>query len=375
MAPSKKLLFLVTEDWYFCSHRLPLAKAAQQVGYKVSVLTRENRHGDLIRESGMELIPLNMVRGSAAPLQELRSLWQIAQVYRQFKPDIVHHVALKPVLYGSLVAMFFPKLKVVNLMAGFGAVFSSKHWKASVLRPWVKKLFQILFRRKNTLTIVQNTEDFGLLSGHLRIPASKLRLIKGSGVDIQRFYPVQEPTGLVNIALVSRLLWDKGVGEYVAAVKLLKQKGLMFNALLVGQPDMENMASIGAEQLQAWNEVGYVQYHGHVEDIAQFWRQSHVAVLPSYREGLPKSLLEAAASGRPIITTNTSGCKEVVENYKNGFLVPVKSVAELADALERLILNKELREKMGSAGRLKVEQEMSDDIVLTQTLAVYREML
>lgn len=375
MTNRQKILYFVTEDWYFCSHRMALAVAAQQAGYDVSVLTRVDQDGELIRQAGMNLIELDVMRGSINPIYELNTLWNVWKVYRQLQPDIVHHVALKPVLYGSLVAMFFPRLKVVNLMAGLGAIFSSRNWKAFALKPWIKLLFSVLFRQSHSLTIVQNREDYDLLSRHLRVPVARLRLIKGSGVDIQQFYPKPEPIGLVNIALVSRLLWDKGIGEYVAAVRLLKQKGLVFNAYLVGKPDAENMASISTEQLQLWQTEGYVHCLGYVEAVAQFWHKTHIAVLPSYREGLPKSLLEAAACGRPIITTNTSGCKEIVDDGINGILVPVKAVNELADAMEKLILNQDLREKMGAAGRLKLEQEFSDAIILSQTIGLYREIL
>lgn len=375
MISPKKLLFLVTEDWYFCSHRLALAKAAQQAGFDVSVLTRVNRHGDIITHAGMNLIPLNVVRGGVNPFVELNTLWQIWLAYRRIKPDLVHHIALKPVLYGGLVALFIPNIKVVNLIAGLGSIFSSKNSVALILKPLVKKLFCVLFKRANSLTIVQNQEDFDLLFHDLQIPAQKLRLIKGSGVDTDIFYPVHEPVQPVNIVLVSRLLWDKGIGEYVRAVKLLKQKGLLFNAFLIGKPDVENMASIDIEQLDVWQAEGSIQCLGHVENIARFWHKSHVAVLPSYREGLPKSLLEAAAAGRPIVTTNTSGCKEVVDEGVNGFLVPVRAVKELADALEKLILDASLRKKMGAAGRKKVEQEFSNEIILAQTLSVYRELV
>jgi glycosyltransferase involved in cell wall biosynthesis len=375
MTKRKKLLFLVTEDWYFCSHRLALAKAAQQAGFAVSVLTRVNKHGDVIQNADVDLIPLKMVRGGVNPLFEFAALRQIWLTYRQIKPDIVHHVALKPVLYGGLVALFMPDIKIVNLLAGLGSVFSSRTWTAYILRPLFKKLFQVLFKRTHSLTIVQNQEDYDFLSYDLQVPVTQLRLIKGSGVDTERFYPAQEPVGSVQMALVSRLLWDKGIGEYVAAVRQLKQKGLVFNAFLVGKPDAENMASIATEQLHAWQAEGVVQCLGYVEDVALFWNKTHIAVLPSYREGLPKSLLEAAAAGKPIVTTDTSGCKEIVEEGVNGFLVPVRTVKELANALEKLILDAALRKKMGAAGRKKVEQAFSNDFILAQTLSVYRELV
>jgi glycosyltransferase involved in cell wall biosynthesis len=369
-----KLLFFVTEDWYFCSHRLALAKAAQDAGFNVSVLTRVNEDGETIQNAGITLIPLELERGGHNPFRELRTLVQVAMVYRRLKPDLVHHIALKPILYGGLVSLAMPNLKVINLLAGLGTVFSTDHPKTRFLRSLVQRLFVVLFGRRNTVTIVQNNEDYGLLLQQLGIPDSKLRLIKGSGVDIEKFYSVSEPLPPIRIGMVSRLLWDKGVGEYVAAMRMLKQKGFVFDAMLVGMPDDENMSSITQQQMHEWEEEGVVSCLGHLNTISAFWQNTHIAVLPSYREGLPRCLLEAAASGRPIVTTDTSGCREVVEHGVNGLLVPLRDVDDLANAVEQLILNQALRIKMGEAGRRKVEQEFSDAVVLAQTLDVYREL-
>lgn len=368
-----KLLYFVTEDWYFCSHRLELARAAQQAGYDVHVLTRVNADGDKIRAEGFHLIPLTMQRGSINPLRELQALFQVWQAYQQIKPDIVHHVALKPVLYGGLVSCLLPHLKTVNLVAGLGAIFSSDKPKSRLLRPVVKLLFRWLFNRHNSKVIVQNSEDQAVLINELRINPAHVVLIKGSGVNIQHFSPQPEPNGKVSVALVSRLLWDKGIGEFVAAVKLLKAKGLDFSALLVGKPDPENMASVTEQQLKIWQASELVECVGHKEDIAQLWQETHIAVLPSYREGLPKSLLEAAACGRPIVTTDTSGCKEIVQDGVNGFFVPVRDVKTLANAVEKLILDPALRKRMGQAGRVMVEQEFASEKIIMQTLEIYRQ--
>jgi len=367
----KTLLYFVTEDWYFCSHRFALAKAAQQQGFNVSVLTSVNQHGDIIRAAGFNLIELNIDRGGINPLRELRTLYQIWRVYQQIKPDIVHHVALKPVLYGGLVALFCPAIHTVNLIAGLGAIFTTNSYKSRLLRPVVILLLRKLFRRANSHMIVQNREDYNLLVNRLLLEPEQVSLIKGSGVDSDRFSPTPEPPGQIRMALVSRLLWDKGVGEYVEAVKLLRQKGLDFTALLVGEPDEKNPATVSAEQYKTWQEEGAVKCLGFVEDIAPVWRDVHIAVLPSYREGLPKSLLEAAACGRAIVTTDTAGCNEVVHNGVNGLLVPVRDVRALADALEKLILNKPIRQAMGVAGRAMIEKEFSDRHIIAQTLRIY----
>jgi glycosyltransferase involved in cell wall biosynthesis len=288
------------------------------------------------------------------------------------QPDIVHHVALKPVLYGGLIVLFFPAMRSVNLIAGLGAIFSSSSFKAKLLRPVVVQWLKRLFRRANTQIIVQNSEDYALLLEQLRLNPATVSLIQGSGVDIERFAPALEPAEPVRIALVARLLWDKGVGEFVEAVKLLKQQGLTFTALLVGDPDPQNLASIPAEQLQTWQQQGLVECTGFVADIPGLWRDTHLAVLPSYREGFPKSLLEASACGRAIVTTDTSGCKELVKDGVNGLLVPVRDAKALASALEKLILDAPLRQKLGAAGRAMVEQQFSNQQVIAQTLRLYQ---
>lgn len=375
MTKGARLLYFVTEDWYFCSHRLALAHAARQMGYQVTVLTRVNQHGDIIRSQGFNLIPLEIDRGGLNPVRELKTLYKVWQTYTQVRPDIVHHVALKPILYGGLAALFIRDIKSVNLIAGLGAIFSSDRLKARLLKPMVKFFLQTLFRSSTNRVIVQNAEDRDLLINQLRIDADNVALIRGSGVDTQKFYPVPEPAGRVGIGLVSRLLWDKGVGEFVAAVKLLKDRGLDFTAILVGEPDDQNLASVHRTQLQEWHDDGLINWLGYQENIADFWANTHIAVLPSYREGLPKSLLEAASCGRPIVTTDTSGCKEIVQNGVNGFLVPVRDVGKLANAMEKLILSAALRQKMGQAGRKMVEQDLSDEIIIAETLQVYRKLM
>lgn len=370
-----KLLYLVSEDWYFCSHRLALASAARESGFDVSVLTRVNRHGDLIRSQGIHLIALDMKRGGLNPLQELKSFFQIWRSYARLRPDIVHHVALKPVLYGGLAAFFRRDIRSIHLIAGLGAIFSSDRARAKLLKKPVEMFLRFLFKSPASRVIVQNLEDLKLLTERMGIPENRVHLIRGSGVDIRKFQATPEPSGTITIALVSRMLWDKGVGEFVEAVRLLKERGLEFQALLVGDPDPENLASVPRGQLERWRQDALVEWLGYREDVAAVWRAAHIAVLPSYREGLPKSLLEAAACGRPIVTTDTSGCKEIVRHGVNGLLVPVRDARALVGALERLIRNPQLRQSMGRAGREMVESDFSDERVIAETLALYRSVL
>jgi len=372
---NKKLLFLITEDWYFCSHRLPLACAAKAKGFDVAVATRVSQHGPTILEHGIRLLPIRLRRRGNHLWEEFLSFLEIWRIYRTERPDIVHHVALKPLLYGSLAAALTPEIKVVNAIAGLGFVFSSRQWRARVMRPVIKLAFRLLLGRANSRVIVQNVDDRDLLIHSLNISARRVALIRGSGVNIDEYHVTPEPPGDVIVALVSRMLWDKGVGEFVAAVEQLKAEGLQFRAWLVGDTDPDNPAAIDPQQLQTWQREGQVEWLGHRQDIAQLWAQAHIAVLPSYREGLPKSLLEAASCGRPIITADVPGCREIVADGVNGLLVPARSVNKLAQAMKTLISDPALRQDLGQRGRDRVLREFSEQRVIEETLAVYDALL
>lgn len=371
-----KLLFLVTEDWYFCSHRLPIARAARDAGFEVIVATRVNEHADCITREGFRLIPLQMRRRSKNPIRELMAILEIINIYRRERPDIVHHVALKPVLYGALAARIGGVPFVVNALAGLGYVFSSSQSRARILKRFVHTAFRFLLNRQNSVVLLQNPDDQRMLIESKTILPGRTALIRGSGVDIRRFSQSPEPgDGSVIVTLIGRMLQDKGILEFVEASKLLKQRGIHFRAVLVGTPDPENLTSFSTSQLKAWHAEGLVEWWGQKNDIPEVWAHSHIAVLPSYREGVPMSLIEAAACGRPIITTDVPGCREIVQHEQNGLLVPVKDSRALADAICRLIEDPDLRRQMGQEGRKLVEKEFSESIVVKQTLDLYQSML
>lgn len=370
-----RLLFFVTEDWYFCSHRLSLGVAAKAAGYDVVVVTRVREHGERITAAGLRLIPFEMNRRGANPLAELAVLWRLWRVYRAERPDIVHHVSLKPVLYGSLVAKLAGVPAVVNAMAGLGLLFSSTSMKARLLRVPVKAVFRLLLGGKRERLILQNPDNVAEMLGAGIIPQSRVRLIRGAGVDLAECCVQPEPEGPVRILLVARMLWDKGVGDFVAAARDLRERGLAVQCVLVGEPDEANPAAIPLAQLQAWQAEGVVQWLGRRSDVPQLYARSHIACLPSYYgEGIPKSLLEAAACGRPIVTTDSAGCREVVNHQDNGLLVPVRQPVALADALARLVEDASLRQSMGARSRARAEDEFGLPAILAQTLAVYGEL-
>lgn len=370
----KKLLFLVTEDWYFCSHRLPPARAAQAAGYDIIVATRVGSLGAYISAEGFKLIPIDLQRRSRNPFRELAAIVQIVKIYLHERPDIVHHVALKPVLYGSLAAYLVRGPKVVNALAGMGFLFTSASRMAAVLRVVVSRLFRFLLNSGRNLLILQNPDDQAMLVNGGLVAAERVRLIRGSGVDVEHFALTPEPQTTPVVMLPSRMLWDKGVGEFVEAARLLRARGATARFVLVGNGDPDNPASISEGQLKAWHDSGVVECWGHSGDMPTTLTQAHIVCLPSYREGLPKVLLEAASCGRPLIATDVPGCREVVRHGENGLLVPLRNVATLADAIERLLGDADMRRTMGLKGRLMVELKFSETTVAEQTLAVYCEL-
>lgn len=372
MIPRPKLLFVVTEDWYFVSHRLPLAVGAMKTGFDVVVATRVGSHGETIRAAGIRLIPFNLSRRRGNPLAEVVAL---VRLYFRERPDIVHHVALKPIIYGALAARFARVPAQVNAVAGLGWLFTSPTGIMRFIRPAVRWMLVWFLNTRGNLTVVQNSDDRALLI-RTNLPETRVRLIRGAGVDTTSFHPVmQEPSGSVCIVLAARMLWDKGVGEFVEAARLLTQGEVFARFVLVGIPDPGNPASVPDATLRAWHGKNGVEWWGHRDDMPAVFHSAHIVCLPSYyREGLPKVLLEAAACGLPIVTADAPGCREIVHDGDNGFLVPVRDAEALAVALHNLIKDKPLRVKMGQRGREIVLAEFSQERIIAETLAVYQEL-
>lgn len=366
-----KLLILVTEDWYFVSHRLSLAISAQKQGYDVVVAAREGMMAEIIRNNGIRFIPFSMSRRAGSPLTEIIKL---CILYLRERPDIVHHVALKPVMLGSIARWLVRIPAQVNAIAGLGWLFTSSYGIVRFARPLIRRVLGILLDRPNSLTIVQNPDDFAVLncSG---IHTSRLRLISGAGVDTTVFTPTPAPDGPVTVMLVSRMLWDKGVAEFVEAAKILVESGSYARFILVGDPDPSNPASIPETMLQEWEVTHGVEWWGRREDMVNVWQFAHIACLPSYREGMPKSLLEASACGLPIVTTDVPGCRDVVEHNVQGLLVPAHDVSALAAAIALLIEQPYERSRMGENSRARAVEEFSQEIIVAQTMSVYEEVV
>lgn len=370
------ILFLVSEDWYFVSHRLPLARAAVDAGYQVTVATKVSSCRQKIERAGIELIDLPFQRSGLNPLRELAFSIKVLRLYRQLKPDIVHHVAMKPVVIGSLAARLAGVPATVNALGGLGYVFTSETVKARLLRPIVEKLLRLALNGERSALILQNRDDQELLVNSGIVRQSAIKVIRGVGVDpsayINRSSPHRAPCLVV---LPARMLRDKGVHEFVQAASYLTEEGVTARFALVGSPDPQNPNTIAEEQLNAWAADGKIEYWGWRSDIAEVFSQAHIVCLPSYREGLPKVLLEAAASSRAIVTTDTPGCREVVQNGYNGLLVPVRDAKALAQAIRTLILDAELRDRFGRNGRHRIETEFTSSMSVDMTLSTYKELL
>ena len=381
MARRPKLLFLVTEDWYFCSHRLPAARAARAAGFDVVVATRVRAHGDRISDEGFVLRPIEWRRRGDGLLGAGRAISEIARLYRAEQPDVVHHIALKPVLFGGAARrLAFARAErapvAIDSVMGLGAGFSAASVAARLRRPSLGIALRVATGRDRGWVIVQNPEDRAALIA-LGTAPQRIVMIRGSGVDCNHFRPLPDPeAATVTVALVSRMLRDKGVLDAVAAIRLLRGRGLPLQLLLAGPTDPDNSGSLTAELLASLTAEPGIEWLGPVADVRGVWRRSAIAVLPStYGEGVPKTLLEAAACARPIVASDVPGCREVVRHGETGLLVPPRNVDELAAALAALAVDPVRRTAMGRAGRVLVEREFAEDIVAGETLAVYRTAL
>ncbi len=370
----RKIAFFVAESWYFLSHRLPIAKACVALGWDVVVITRVQGEGDIAID-GIRVVPIQLRRSSRNPFRELLSLLEIYRVVRREKPDILHSVGLKSVLYGATVSLLVGVPHTVSALAGMGYIFMSGRLRIRLIRKVIVMWLRRVLRRRSAWLILQNDDDVALLSkGGVAYP-EQIALIRGSGVDLDHFRPSPEPPGPVIFALVSRMLADKGVRELVWAARELIRRGDPIRVWLVGAPDPDNPTSLTDRDLRAWHEEGVVEWLGPQDDIRAIWEQAHVCVLPSYREGLPKALLEAAACGRPMITTNVPGCREVVRDGVEGLLVPPNDWGGLIQAMAKLAQSPELRADMGAAARRHVEDMFSIGKTVDLTLDLYQTML
>lgn len=367
-----KLFLVVNIDHFFLSHRLPIALEAKKRGYDVTICAQDSGFSDKIKGYGLKFIALPMSRSGTNILEELKVLLFFLKLYHREKPDIVHHVTMKPVTYGSIAAKLTRVKRVVNALSGLGFLFINANENRTI-HSLLNRAFKFGFNNTKLRFILQNQDDLAMIKNLKTLKDEHVFLIKGSGVSLDDFKYSIEPTGsIIKVILPARMLWDKGIGEFVEAAQILK--GVYADKvqfILAGGVDCENKATINKAQLLEWHNTGNISWVGFQSNVIQLLTEAHIVVLPSYREGLPKSLIEACAIGRPIVTTNVPGCKEVVVEGVNGFLVPPKNTEALAEAIKKLIIDKELRIKMGIEGRKIAEQFFSIESVLEKTFAIY----
>jgi len=373
---NKRLLFVISEDWYFVSHRLSLAKAAIKLGYEVALLSHFTNHRKVIEDAGIKIIEWPLNRSSRNPFQELAAIKSIFSSIRQFRPDIIHSVAMKPVIYSSIASLFTGLDNRIFALAGLGFVFTSNKRSAKLMRPFLEIAFRLLFKGNKTRLILQNPEDQQALLLAGVIKSKNIRLIRGAGVDIKSFSVNTIPTDISIISLPARMLWAKGIQDFIDCSQKINKDNTIARFVLVGTPDEQNPDSISKQKLTEWNKNSVIEWWGYQSDMPNVFHQSTIVCLPtSYGEGLPKSLLEAASCGRPIVTYDVPGCREIVIDGYNGILVKPKSVTGLVNAISQLINDSELCVKMGKNGRKLVEKHFTQEKIAEETIAVWEELL
>lgn len=372
-----KLLIVVNELWFFYSHRLPLALGALKEDFDVYIVANGDTDlEDKVSKLGLKFHEVQFSRSSINPFKELRVLISLFNIYRKITPDIVHHVTIKPIIYGGIIARIVKTKSVVNSISGLGHVFISQGLVSSVRKVIVKILYRNLFKHNNVRAILQNPEEREMLSKYNIIGFDRSFLIRGAGVDLEAFFPKVEPPEPIVVTLAARMIWEKGVGVYVNAIKILKNKGIKAKFILAGGVDYDYPGFIKKSVLDNWHESGIVTWVGHHSDVSKLYQESHIVCLPSfYSEGVPKSLIEAAACGRPIVTTDKPGCREIVIDKFNGLLVKPCDAESLAHALETLIKNKNLRIEYGKNGRKLVSDDFEVGSVVKSTLNVYADVM
>lgn len=364
-----KIILFANTDWYLYNFRLDLAQALRVRGGQVIFLSPNGEYAPKLQALGFSWLEFPFSRRSMNPLAELATVYRLLRLYQREKPDIAHHFTIKCVLYGSLAAHLSGVKRTINSITGLGYAFNEgNHILGAIARLFYR------FVLKNTQVIFQNPDDLETFTQAKLLRPEQAHLIRSSGIDLARFTPQPENKNQPPLVILpARLLKDKGVLEFVAAARQLKQRGVSARMALVGDPDPHNPTSVSPTEIQGWVAEGVVEAWGWQGQMTDAYAASHLVCLPSYREGVPRSLLEAAATGRAIVTTDAPGCREVVRHGVNGLLVPPRDPAALADALQTLLENPQLRREMGQRGREIVETEFSSGIVIEKTLKVYGE--
>lgn len=372
-------MYIVNVDWFFISHRLQVAKAAHKSGFQIHVVTSITNHYKKMKSEGFVVHPINFKRGKTGLFSYLKDFFNILSIIQREKPDIVHTVTIKAVLLGGIAARLARVRGIVAAISGLGYVFTARGLIAHIRRFFVACLYKFALGDKNTKLIFQNLDDMYLINSIVSFKRNNVDLIKGSGVDLKKFNVRQNMENKLNVVLPARMLKDKGVIEFVDAARMLTKSGVKektnANFVLVGDPDLDNPTSLSLEQIQSWVQAGYVEHWGFCENMSNVYTRSAIIVLPSYREGFPKVLIEAAACGKPIVTTDVPGCRDAILEEKTGLLVPAKNSDLLAKAIEILLKSKKMRDKMGKRARKFAEISFNIDSVAERHIQIYQKLI
>ena len=372
---SKRVLFVITEDWALISHRLHLIDAAILAGYEVGIATRICKHLHILKKYEVKIFNWNIKRRSLNPIKEFFSFLEIYKILWIFKPDIIHAVAQKPVIYSGLARMFYAKVYFIANLGGLGFIFTNKSLRAKLLKLIVTFFLKLALMKKQSRLILQNQENIVTINKLGIIDSKNIRLVRGAGIEIEKFLPSQIPNNIPTVILPGRLLWDKGVAEFIRTAKRIKARNIKSRFVLVGNNDADNPECVPQAKIDEWVSSGIVEHWGRCDNMEIIYQKISIVCLPSYNEGLPKVLLEAASCSRPAVAFDVPGCREVIENNVNGFLVEFGNEYELEKVLTKLINNNELCNQMGEKGRKIVEREFSSKIINTQIFNIWKEMI
>jgi len=373
---SRSILYVLNSPGFFLSHRLELAIKVKNSGYKVSVATAYGEEIKKITELGLDHYILPFSRSGQNPFKEFNVIIKLILLFWRLKPDLVHLVTIKPILYGGIVSRLLKIKHTVCAISGLGTAFISGSILTRIRKKLIFKCYKFIFNQKNLMVILQNTDDIQTFQNIGILKSDQICLINGSGVNLNKFKYVPETRKLKSavVVMASRLLRDKGVYEFVEAANLLKARDLNARMLLIGEADEGNPTSVTRKEISTWDADGVVEILGFRVDIAKQYAEANIVCLPSYREGLPKSLIEAAAIGRCVVTTDVPGCREAIIPGKTGCLVPARDPLALANSIEELLNNDTLRINFGKAGRIFAENQFDVNKIVLKHIALYETM-
>ncbi len=370
------IIFVCTEDWFFRSHFIPLQEAGREEGHKTTLLCNKGEASGELAKSGLEISQVDFVRHDFHPFASLKLFWQLFSLIRKKKPDIVHFIALKPVLFGGLAALFSPDIAKVYHVTGLGTLSEGGSWLRSAARQIVFRLIAFFLRRPRSRLLVENPDDLAVMQGYGSIAENQVALLGGAGVNPDIFIALPPPDhDIPHIAYVGRMVWIKGVDILVEAQQRLYQKGIIVQLDLYGDPDPGDPRSVSSQSLEDWNALPYIKWHGRTKDILGVWKNADIAVVPTRtREGMPRAMLEAACCARPLIVTDVPGCRHFVRDNQEGYIVPPKDVEAMSQAIERLALDQKKCLEMGQAARFRVLDGFTESAVKIKIKQIYADL-